>query len=93
MEAKLSWNDGTRTFDMAMTGRDLVLSANEDDGRVQITPGTVTGRLTIGPDSPAANCGVDLNANLNSQMVQLTLPKISWSSLNAPLPSLRQAKK
>jgi len=81
-EAKLSWNDGTRTFDMAMTGRDLVLSANEDDGRVQITPGTVTGRLTIGPDSPAANCGVDLNANCEVNIATATANTYIGGDLN-----------
>eukprot|EP01046_Picozoa_sp_COSAG06_P071122 COSAG06_NODE_20203_length_804_cov_1.675177_2_plen_184_part_00 len=36
-------------FDMNMLQENLVLSATEDDGRIQINPGAATGRLTVGP--------------------------------------------
>jgi hypothetical protein len=47
--AKLQWGDGVHNFDMNMLQENLVLSATEDDGRIQINPGAATGRLTVGP--------------------------------------------
>ena len=47
--AKLQWGDGVHNFEMNMLQENLVLSATEDDGRIQINPGSATGRLTVGP--------------------------------------------
>lgn len=47
--AKLQWGDSVHNFEMNMLQENLVLSATEDDGRIQINPGSATGRLTVGP--------------------------------------------
>eukprot|EP01043_Picozoa_sp_COSAG02_P038836 COSAG02_NODE_3024_length_7521_cov_4.903126_4_plen_1187_part_01 len=47
--ANLQWGDSVHNFEMNMLQENLVLSATEDDGRIQINPGSATGRLTVGP--------------------------------------------
>ena len=78
--AKLAWGDSEtcvptpaapcHDFDFNMLSENLVLKANQDDGRIQINPGSATGRLTIGPlAGPAviittATANVDIGGTL-----------------------------